>query len=427
MNAYGVIAGDIWSIYWFPGISAANGIIRSGQSFGSFQSSALDQVAIGYGADTAMVFPADGTPLATTLYFDSATEATSSPTPEQFTATQKAAAVPFSWDTDGVTAGAQGGAGIWDTTTAHWRMNSLNSTWTNSGTDNEAIFGATAGTVTIAAGGVTANDLAFNTTGYTITGDTLTLNGTTPTVTTAAGVTALISSQILGNVGLTKEGDGILVLGGANTYTGTTQVNAGTLAVNGSLTGSAVQVADGARLGGIGTISGAGTTFANGGIHSPGNSVGVQTVADVTYSSGSIFEWELGSSPATTGRGTNYDGVNVTGTMTAPTDAIFRVVLDGSQTFGGEFWNTARTWSDIFTTGDGTTAIEDWADVFSRGFEYYNYGGVGGTLLALGAPSSEGSFTMSGSSLSWSPVPEISNALIGGLIGIGLLRRRRDE
>jgi hypothetical protein len=50
---------------------------------------------------------------------------------------------------------------------------------------------------------------------------------------------------------------------------------------------------------------------------------------------------------------------------------------------------------------------------------------VDGALVSLGDPVTEGFFTLSGSTLTWSAVPEVSNALIGGLIGLGLLRRRR--
>lgn len=99
MDAFGVQAGDSWSLLWFPGINSVGDsvVVDAGQSFGSFQSSTIDPVAIGFGADQAMVFPADGSPLVTTLYFDSSTEATISPTPGEFTASLTAVPEPSSF------------------------------------------------------------------------------------------------------------------------------------------------------------------------------------------------------------------------------------------------------------------------------------------------------------------------------------------
>lgn len=82
-----------------------------------------------------------------------------------------------------------------------------------------------------------------------------------------------ISSPIsgyAGGEGLTKTGNGILLLSGANTYTGPTIVNNGTLLVNGSLGSGAVTVASGASLGGGGLVGGA-TTVQPGGTLAPGN------------------------------------------------------------------------------------------------------------------------------------------------------------
>jgi rhamnogalacturonan endolyase len=90
---------------------------------------------------------------------------------------------------------------------------------------------------------------------------------------------------------VTKIGTGSLNLAGANTYSGGTTINVGTLLANnfgGSATGSgAVTVASGGTLGGNGIISGA-VTIASGGTLSPGNPVGILTIASsLTLSSGS--------------------------------------------------------------------------------------------------------------------------------------------
>ena len=145
---------------------------------------------------------------------------------------QQAQAASLTWDGNGVTApNPDGGTGTWDVNTSlNWWNGVSNVVWPiPGGTDDDAIFGNNAGTVSIAAGGVTANDLTFNTTGYLIQNNILTLNGTTPTITTGTGVSATINSVVAGTVGLTKSGGGTLVLTGVNTYGGGTILSAGTL------------------------------------------------------------------------------------------------------------------------------------------------------------------------------------------------------
>jgi hypothetical protein len=86
----------------------------------------------------------------------------------------------------GSTTGLESGSSdTWDTnTTANWWDGASLVNWpAPGGTDDDAVFGGTAGAVTIAAGGVTARDVTFNASGYTLTGGTLhrkhhdTLNG----------------------------------------------------------------------------------------------------------------------------------------------------------------------------------------------------------------------------------------------------------
>jgi len=131
----------------------------------------------------------------------------------------------------GSTSGLTGGASTtWDTnTTANWWNGVSTVNWPAlGGADDDAVFGGTAGTVTITT--ATANDITFNTTGYTISGGTLTLNGgSTPAISNGSGIDATVSSVISGTLGLTKTGGGILTLSGANNFTGTTTVDGGIL------------------------------------------------------------------------------------------------------------------------------------------------------------------------------------------------------
>ena len=106
----------------------------------------------------------------------------------------------------------------------------------------------------------------------------LVINGTQTACPVNGGMSLLLNCDISGTNGISlnagSSGSGSLALGGTNTYTGPTTVNAGTLGVNGSLAGSsAVTVNSGGTLAGSGVINGpvlvnAGATL------SPGVSVG---------------------------------------------------------------------------------------------------------------------------------------------------------
>jgi autotransporter-associated beta strand protein len=138
-----------------------------------------------------------------------------------------------------------GGTGIWDLTSTFWDPTGTdpaipdNVVWPNVAT-SIAVFQGTAGVVTIdtaADTGVTANGLTFNVGGYTIASaiaaETLTFAGVSPTVTvTNALDTATINSIIAGSTGFTKSGLGTLVLGGVNTYSGPTAINAGVISIS---------------------------------------------------------------------------------------------------------------------------------------------------------------------------------------------------
>lgn len=161
-------------------------------------------------------------------------------------AASAAAAADRYWDSNQTTAGS-GGAGTWNTSNFNWSPNGdgvsgpYNQAWNNTGivpgTLDNAIFGGTAGIVSLGSP-ITVNSIIFNTAGYTIAGagpNTLTVGGATPTIT--ANASATISAAVISSSGFTKAGSGALTMSGANNFgSGALNVNAGTLTLSGSNT-----------------------------------------------------------------------------------------------------------------------------------------------------------------------------------------------
>ena len=252
-------------------------------------------------------------------------------------------------------------------------------------------------------------------------GATLTVNQTADTTFGGTLVNAQAEynktgANTQGALSLTKTGGATLTLTGANTYTGATNVNAGALVINGNQSGATgtVTVAGGATLKGTGTVGGATTIN---GTHAPGaiGAPGPQTFSStLNYGSGSVFEWDLNASGSDTGTSNqgSYGQVVANGAVSGA--SVFTVAL-GTNSFTDAFWDTNKTWSNIFT---GTGAPSNLASLFTT---------FGGTNVASdGTVAGQGYFTFNGgSTLTWTAVPEPTTALAGMLLGAGLLRRRR--
>lgn len=324
--------------------------------------------------------------------------------------------VNLTWDNNGTTAGT-GGTGTWDTTTQSRFSNSGNTTflhWVNSSTGNDhtAVFGGTAGTVSVASGGVTASGLTFNVNGYTLQNNTVTLAGSTPTLTvTTAGHTATVTSTLAGSNGLTKNGAGTAILTGANTYSGSTTVANGTLQVDnttGSGTGTGtVTVQSGAKLQGTGTISGT-TTIQSGGVVEGGTSTttGVLHFTAVTMNDGSRADFHLAAN------GVN-DRLDITGAngftvgSGSSSTATFKIILDYTGQLG-----------DIFN-------LLDWTGSIGGDTNLANNLDLSSAVLTSGLGWDTSNFHTNGT-ISIVAVPEPSRLVLAGLgLGCLLLRRTR--
>ncbi|MGN6724392.1 MAG: beta strand repeat-containing protein [Tepidisphaeraceae bacterium] len=159
-------------------------------------------------------------------------------------------ATSYSWDPGATPATPSGGNGAWNISNPYWANAGNDFIWTNAASDT-ATFAGTAGNISITAP-IQANALTFTTAGYVISGGSggsFVLSGTTPTITTTADAT--FNAAIGGTAGLTKAGAGTLTLGGVNTYTGNTTLNAGKITLG---TGAAFASSSNIVLNGASTL-----------------------------------------------------------------------------------------------------------------------------------------------------------------------------
>ena len=263
----------------------------------------------------------------------------------------------------------------------------------------------------------------------TQTGRTLTVNETSAG--TYAGVIAGAGNVTLGSLSTNT-----LTLTGTNTYTGTTNVTAGTLQVGSAGAGTtgtgAVTVQSGATLIGTGTVQGSTFTAASGSNVQAGDGTAQTNYGTLNFkpTSGSgTFDFQSGS--------TTTLGLNPSGTS----DLLnFNGLSAGTLNLNGNLTVTAP--AGYTPSGPATFNLLDWANIstltFDNRFKSSSYGGLllgnGDDNLGFDLPNISGSgyawnisqFTTDGT-ISIVAVPEPSRVLLT-LVGVVALtmRRRRD-
>ncbi|MEW5421758.1 autotransporter domain-containing protein [Amorphus sp. 3PC139-8] len=188
----------------------------------------------------------------------------------------------------------EGGSGTWSASNTNWTgapgQAEINGAWASS----VGVFMGSAGTVAVS--DTQAFDtLQFKTDGYLLTGGSLAFapaTGSASTINIDGGVTTTVASTLTDGSAtrLVKQGGGTLILSGASTYTGGTEIAAGTL-----------QVGNDAALGeSSGGLTLAGGVFATTGSFTSARAVDLAASGTIVPASGTTLELAgvvSGSSP----------------------------------------------------------------------------------------------------------------------------------
>ena len=214
-----------------------------------------------------------------------------------------------------------------------------NTAWNNDG-GHVAVFAANAGSTVAVDDGIQAAGVQFDVGGYTLnpsaSTNVLTLTGVSPFIqVTNATDTATVNIVLGGTSGFSKTGAGTLVLGGTNTYTGTTTISGGTL-----------QISADANLGAAGNaVALSGGTL---------QAVGTNSNPNVSLTRGVTGSGGIGVAAGST---LTIAGIFNAGTVTLPGGGTLSLT-GGGNTLGGNGGDFGFT-GLVFQTGGASLLTQD--------------------------------------------------------------------
>lgn len=277
----------------------------------------------------------------------------------------------------------------------------------------------------------------------------------TSSTNTDARLTGVISGS---NGSVVKEGSGRLEFTAANTYTGRTDVNAGSLviAATGRTGTGAVAVASGATLMGSGLVQGSSFTLANGAALHSGNGTTSANIGTLTFQTTAKGSFEIQSGSSVTldiQSATNQLTIDPSFGGNAVGSAGYNAFVDafsgtGSGThdllsFGGAAGSTLTFSGNITVRPEGFSAVNgqvfnlvDWTTLVGTDFTGFNVGanfrtGSDDNLLQFDLPELSGGLVWDVSRFTTSgvivvvPEPGRMMLMMLGLMALGVRRRRR--